>query len=115
MLPPGIKRKSLGQRHDAVADFLNSACLLKIVEHLRNQAAYFDHVRFCKTPRRNGRTSQTDTARIQRRVGVERDRVLGLVGGPGSEQRATGSGVGANAVLEHDLSSDHDQVEAEGV
>ena len=60
---------------------------------------------------RGGATAGDDAAEAD----FHRDRVLGLDGGPGSQERPTGSRVRADAVLEHDLSADHHQVEPERI
>src|SRR5579864_5995913 len=73
---PTVKREAIGQLLDLAADVGDRFLGRNVVQDLGNQRRGLAHFALAETARSDGRAAQTDAARVERRVHVERDGVL---------------------------------------
>src|SRR5215472_8707474 len=73
---PTVEREPGGERADFLAHPRNGVFIRHIEKHLGDERSYLVHLGLAETARGDGGRAEPDAARVERRVGVERDRVL---------------------------------------
>src|SRR5215467_9818596 len=73
---PGVERETRGQSFHAPPDAGNRLLIAEVGEHHRDQPSDFAHLFLAEAARSNRGRAQTNAARVQRLVGIERNRIL---------------------------------------